>query len=85
MKPNLTPGELSAIRTLYYWQYRNTSSFKDMLYTLLAKADHWNFHKLSQVFPNEAFAFNLWKDSPNQIHFFNSFNLPPKDDDGTAP
>jgi hypothetical protein len=64
-------SEEKAIEELFYWQYSNTGSFKNQLFSLFMKADRDNKTRLAVCFPDEAKAFCLWyMYDGNQMDFF---------------
>lgn len=56
------------------WRKGN-SFFTCYLFDLLAKADNQNFHKISNVYPDECEIFMEWKNSNNEEEFFNKYEL----------
>ncbi len=69
--PRTEVGPLrQAIQDLYYWQRRDATDFKSLIYTLISKADIVNRAKLAGAFPLEYNAYILWHDSPDEDEFF---------------
>lgn len=64
-----------AAQHIYDWEYRNTSSFFNMLITLIAKADMRNKARLFRAFPYEVMAHNEWMESPTPEEFYESYDL----------
>lgn len=64
-----------AIFDLYLWRNGLSDHFTCKLYSLMAKADSTNLHKLGMVFPAEHAAFNLWSEASDEIEFFKTAGL----------
>lgn len=59
-----------AIFELYIWLRDGRNNFHGLLYTLIAKADSGNLHRLSLGFPIEVNVFKEWRASETSEEFF---------------
>ena len=67
---------LKAIRQLYIHFNSNGDHFTSKLFDLIAKADIFNKQRLSQGFPAEVMAYNLWMSFPGDSEtFFKSYGI----------
>ena len=62
-----------AIFDLKLWQTSGQDFFTIQLYSLMGKADKYNFEKLKSAFPVEGQAFEMWRDSPDSAEFFKTY------------
>lgn len=60
----------TGLRELYNWQYNNTGSFSNMLFTMFQKADPGNQRRLAYAFPEYWAAYNTWCQCPESDVFF---------------
>lgn len=60
---------------LYYWQYQNTNSFYNQLFTLIQKADGTNKKHLEKAFPRAVLIYREWESWPTPEEFFESYDI----------
>ena len=64
-----------AAQALYDWQYCNSNSFFNMLFTLISKADPNNRSRLEDAFPFEVSAYLEWCNTPTPEEFYEKYGL----------
>lgn len=67
-----------AVEKVYFWQYNYTECFSNKLLDLFPKADLINFGRLALGFPQLALAFELWRESDDQVVFFKYWGVWPE-------
>lgn len=58
--------EEHALFDMYLWRTSRGDSFRHKLFDLMNKADAANLNKLTIAFPQEALAYKLWYNSPDE-------------------
>ncbi len=73
MNDEIPPVLQDALNEVFFWQYENTDSFKNILFFMFQKADRENFKRLRLGFPFEAQAYTMWYQSESQNKFFKKY------------
>jgi hypothetical protein len=66
---------LQDVLHLYYHKHNPTSCFSDYLFTLIAKADPMNLHRIAKGFPEYVAVYVAWASAESEEAFFKQWGL----------